>query len=219
MFSTAASKMLRCSSFALAVHVLSSSRSATAARYNHLPAFSRSLSGFANNAISLPPRTFVRSNHHRPIPLKSKHATTISLLNCNQNLHLSNLAASVNIGSTCLFASTENNESSQPPDETSTPKEEDPSLIKDVQSIVTLVGAQGLLIPLSMALAKFLELPNRGLGSSFLLSNDAFVLGVQWTIPLFALAGTYVTSRDITSIKKHLFHLIVYFYCRNHEVD
>jgi hypothetical protein len=65
------------------------------------------------------------------------------------------------------------------------------SLKEDVQNIVTLIGAQGLLIPISMFLANVLKLPNQGLGESFLLSNTAFIQGTQWTTPLFVLAGKY----------------------------
>ena len=190
--------MLRRSSLALTVHLLSYSRFATASRSVHLPAFSHAQPGLANTVFSSPPRIFLSSIHRNPTRVNFKYERSISWLNSRQNAHLSR-HPTLNIGSTCLFASPDNNESSQQPNETSTSKEDETSFTKDLQSIVTLVGAQGLLIPLSMVLAKFLELPNRGLGSSFLFSNDAFVVGVQWTIPLFALAGTYITFSGFAS--------------------
>ena len=62
-------------------------------------------------------------------------------------------------------------------------------LIQDFQSIIPLVGAQSLLIPISIGVANVLSIPNRGLGSGFALTTPAAIQGLQYTIPLFAIAG------------------------------
>lgn len=95
---------------------------------------------------------------------------------------------SIQLGSTCLFASPDENESTVTTGIKNLDTKQS-SIVKDAQNIIALVGAQGLLIPMSIALANVLNLPNRGLGPSFLLGSGAFIEGVQWTIPLFALAG------------------------------
>ncbi|KAL7536244.1 hypothetical protein ACHAWF_005405 [Thalassiosira exigua] len=51
------------------------------------------------------------------------------------------------------------------------------------------VKPQALLLPLSALLAKILNIPNVGLGLGFDLNVHAAILGFQWTIPLFAIAG------------------------------
>ncbi|KAL9187616.1 hypothetical protein ACHAXT_005994 [Thalassiosira profunda] len=64
------------------------------------------------------------------------------------------------------------------------------STIKDdVANILTLVGAQALLIPISILLARYLNLPNRGLGEGFEFTSVAFTQGLEWTAPLFIVAG------------------------------
>ncbi|KAL7486644.1 hypothetical protein ACHAW6_013849 [Cyclotella cf. meneghiniana] len=86
--------------------------------------------------------------------------------------------------SSCLFASSDDDGFTL---ETESSKEA--SLRNDVQNIITLIGAQGLLVPFSIVLAKILELPNYGLGLTFSFSTKALVEGTQWTTPLFVLAG------------------------------
>ena len=63
------------------------------------------------------------------------------------------------------------------------------SLKQDFKSIIPLVGAQSLLIPISIGVAHVLSIPNRGLGSGFALTTTAVIQGLQYTIPLFAIAG------------------------------
>lgn len=63
------------------------------------------------------------------------------------------------------------------------------SIKQDIQNIITLVGAQALLIPVSIALANVLNIPNKGLGLGFAWTSSAFITGLQWTVPLFAVAG------------------------------
>ena len=63
------------------------------------------------------------------------------------------------------------------------------SLKQDFKSIIPLVGAQSLLIPISIGVANVLSIPNRGLGSGFALTTPAVIQGLQYTIPLFAIAG------------------------------
>ncbi|KAL7464021.1 hypothetical protein ACHAXS_004363 [Conticribra weissflogii] len=69
------------------------------------------------------------------------------------------------------------------------PKNSKPTLQQDIQNIATLLAAQGLLIFLSPLLSRFFQLPNLGLGSQFNLSSSAFLSGLQWTLPLFGMAG------------------------------
>jgi membrane protease YdiL (CAAX protease family) len=58
-----------------------------------------------------------------------------------------------------------------------------------LRSIAVLVSAQALLLPISAFLAKMMNIPNYGLGAGFSLTSGAAVMGVQWTAPLFAIAG------------------------------
>jgi len=74
-------------------------------------------------------------------------------------------------------------ESSSPP----SPKSS--SIKNDLRSIITLVGAQALLLPISAFLAKMLNIPNGGLGAGFAWTADAALSGIQWTAPLFIVAG------------------------------
>ena len=68
-------------------------------------------------------------------------------------------------------------------------KKPETSLKQDFQSIIPLVGAQSLLIPISIGVANVLSIPNKGLGSGFALTTTALTQGLQYTIPLFAIAG------------------------------
>lgn len=58
-------------------------------------------------------------------------------------------------------------------------KEKSSSLAQDVQSIITLVGAQSLLVPISIVVAKMLDIPNRGLGAGFAFTSSAMMQGVR----------------------------------------
>ncbi|KAL3815789.1 hypothetical protein ACHAXA_001683 [Cyclostephanos tholiformis] len=58
-----------------------------------------------------------------------------------------------------------------------------------VRSIALLVTAQALLLPISALLGGVMKIPNRGLGAGFSLTTTAAVLGMQWTAPLFVVAG------------------------------
>ena len=73
--------------------------------------------------------------------------------------------------------------------DTKSPTKSSSSLQKDLQNILTLVGAQALLLPISAVIANFLNLPNHGLGVGFAWTSTAAIQGLQWTIPLFAVAG------------------------------
>ncbi len=57
------------------------------------------------------------------------------------------------------------------------------------QTIALLVGAQSLLLPISAVLANMLNIPNNGLGMGFAWTSNAVVQGIQWTGPLFVVAG------------------------------
>ena len=57
--------------------------------------------------------------------------------------------------------------------------EKSSSLAQDVQSIITLVGAQSLLVPISIVVAKMLDIPNRGLGAGFAFTSSAMMQGVR----------------------------------------
>jgi membrane protease YdiL (CAAX protease family) len=74
-------------------------------------------------------------------------------------------------------------------DDADSSKTVQPEIINDLQNIGTLVGAQTLLVPISIFVANMLRLPNRGLGSGFILNSAATIQGIQWTIPLFVIAG------------------------------
>ena len=58
-------------------------------------------------------------------------------------------------------------------------KEKSSSLAQDVQSIITLVGAQSLLVPISIVVANMLDIPNRGLGAGFAFTSSAMMQGVR----------------------------------------
>jgi membrane protease YdiL (CAAX protease family) len=58
-----------------------------------------------------------------------------------------------------------------------------------LRSIAVLVCAQALLLPISASLARMMGIPNWGLGAGFSWTTGAAVLGVRWTLPLFAVAG------------------------------
>ena len=58
-------------------------------------------------------------------------------------------------------------------------KEKSSSLAQDVQSIITLVGAQSLLVPISIVVANMLDIPNRGLGAGFAFTSSALMQGVR----------------------------------------
>ncbi len=57
------------------------------------------------------------------------------------------------------------------------------------QTVALLVGAQSLLLPISLVLAKMLHIPNNGLGAGFAVNSNSIVQGIQWTAPLFVVAG------------------------------
>ena len=189
-------------SFAITA-LLSSSRVVMAARSFHVPTFSNRynaaasppLSGFTNIAFQLPLRNLSLSSarqHPVNIGLKWSNKTPHQNFCIPSTQHLP-----IYLGSTCLFSKPDSNEYSQSSIETSSTDTKETSVSKDLQSIAAILGAQGLLIPISIGLAKFLELPNMGLGASFVLSNGAFVAGVQWTIPLFALAGMFTSCATV----------------------
>lgn len=62
------------------------------------------------------------------------------------------------------------------------------SFKQDIYNVVTLIGAQALLIPIAIFIAKFLNLPNSGLGAGFQMKG-AILDGVKFTLPLFGIAG------------------------------
>ena len=62
------------------------------------------------------------------------------------------------------------------------------SFKQDIYNVVTLIGAQALLIPIAIFIAKFLNLPNSGLGAEFQMKG-AILDGVKFTLPLFGVAG------------------------------
>ncbi|KAL7452565.1 hypothetical protein ACHAWC_004298, partial [Mediolabrus comicus] len=62
------------------------------------------------------------------------------------------------------------------------------SFKQDIYNVVTLIGAQALLIPIAIFIAKFLNLPNSGLGAEFQMKG-AILDGVKFTLPLFGIAG------------------------------
>lgn len=150
--------------------------------------------GTSSAAFVSPSRSHASSKH--------RHQRAFSLgTNC-QSRHLSTKYAPIQIVSTFLvFASPDENDTS-----TETNDTKRTSIVSDAQSIATLVGAQGLLIPVSIALAKFFDLSNMGLGSSFCFGGSAFVEGVQWTFPLFALAGA--SSSNILFCYVQAVHLL-----------
>lgn len=63
------------------------------------------------------------------------------------------------------------------------------SLRSDVTNILRLVATQGLLIPLSLALARVFGVANYGLGAGFSVNPAAIIQGLQYCLPLFGLAG------------------------------
>ena len=58
-----------------------------------------------------------------------------------------------------------------------------------IASIAVLVAAQATLLPISALLARATNIPNWGLGAGFSCTSSAAVLGMRWTVPLFAVAG------------------------------
>lgn len=183
--------------FAITACVLSFSQTVKAGPLSsagslHVPAFSHRHVG----SSALPP-CFVNTPFVSPsrstTSIYSKTVFTPSVpmspcLTSQKQLLANAYPAPIHVCSTCLFSTPDDNESAPTP-ETKSSDVKESSIAKDAQNIVALVGAQGLLIPMSILLANILGLPNRGLGSSFLLGSTAFVEGVQWTIPLFTLAG------------------------------
>lgn len=102
------------------------------------------------------------------------------------------------------------------------------SLKQDIYNVVTLIGAQALLVPIAVFIAQLINLPNIGLGSQFHLSSGATVDGLRWTLPLFGVAGllrlvepysnalqnvTKATQRSVLSVlgstRRPLFALLV----------
>jgi membrane protease YdiL (CAAX protease family) len=57
-----------------------------------------------------------------------------------------------------------------------------------VQNLVPLIGAQSLLILVSVGIAKALHISNSGLGPNFILDGSAFQMGCLATLPLIGLA-------------------------------
>lgn len=191
-------------SLAIAAY-LSSSRVVMAARSFHVPTFSNRynaavsppLSGFTTIAFQSPFRNLsLATTRQHPVIVGSKASWSYKM---HQNFCIiaSTQHLPSHFGATCLFSTPDGNEYSQSSTETSSSDDNETSIVKDLQSIAALLGAQGLLIPISIGLAKVLELPNIGLGASFLLNNGAFIAGVQWTVPLFALAGTYTSCATV----------------------
>ena len=182
-------------SLAITACVLSFSHTAKAARSQlHGPAFtcrhaasSVPLSAFGNTA-NVSPFRGVTSTHRYPTSIASANKSSSWMNKGHTQRMTSGYRTSIQLGSTCLFASPDENESTVTTGIKNLDTKQS-SIVKDAQNIIALVGAQGLLIPMSIALANVLNLPNRGLGPSFLLGSGAFIEGVQWTIPLFALAG------------------------------
>jgi membrane protease YdiL (CAAX protease family) len=58
-----------------------------------------------------------------------------------------------------------------------------------IYNVVTLIGAQALLVPIAVFIAQLINLPNIGLGSQFHLGSGATIDGLRWTLPLFGVAG------------------------------
>eukprot|EP00804_Cyclotella_cryptica_P012730 CCRYP_016287-RA/>CCRYP_016287-RA protein AED:0.43 eAED:0.44 QI:167/0/0.5/1/1/1/2/0/268 len=156
--------------------------------YRRVPAFS-----FPHHFSSVPisPLAGVQTNRiSSSVSLHPKSVTKIPSLNrvwSNRRLRLLANAYHLKNGmtSSCLFASVDDDGLTS---ETESPNAKGSSLRNDIQNIITLIGAQGLLVPFSIVLAKVLELPNRGLGATFSFSTTALVDGLQWTTPLFVLA-------------------------------
>lgn len=61
-------------------------------------------------------------------------------------------------------------------------------IVFDRKSTLILIGAQGLLILASVAVAMILNIPNFGLGSNFVFDTTSVFVGVIATLPLFGLA-------------------------------
>jgi hypothetical protein len=199
-------QLVSLSSTVMAVRSISPTFHVQAFSFRRHVASSAHLSGvFSSCAFSSQSGILIPSTHQHPIlqTKTSHHKNTWSLNRWQRRPN----QAPIGVGSTCLFSSPSDDDI-----ESSTktnPGAKETSIIEDAQNIATLVGAQALLIPISIALANFLELPNRGLGSSFVLGNAAFVEGAQWTIPLFVLAGKYSCSYNWTW-RADLISLIVF---------
>ena len=63
------------------------------------------------------------------------------------------------------------------------------SLKSDAANILKLVATQGLLIPLSLALARAYGVANYGLGTGFSVNPASILQGLQYCVPLFGLAA------------------------------
>ena len=63
------------------------------------------------------------------------------------------------------------------------------SITSDVKNILKLVATQGLLIPLSLALARAFGVANYGLGTGFSVTAESCLQGLQYCVPLFGIAG------------------------------
>ncbi len=58
----------------------------------------------------------------------------------------------------------------------------------DVQSTLSLIGAQSVLVIVAIVAANFLNVPNNGLGDGFQIDSESIKSGVLATLPLFILA-------------------------------
>lgn len=164
-------------------------------------------SSLSTSLLLIPPTAKISTQHQLlcgvPFTSTSPRFSTISSIPTTHTTHTT-FDAQLRPPFTCLYSNPKKNRGDidltalpsasnevAPIESTSSTKKEVASISikQDIQNIITLVGAQALLIPVSIALADVLNIPNKGLGLGFAWTSSAFITGLQWTVPLFAVAG------------------------------
>ena len=131
-------------------------------------------------AIATTSSSFPALNNHNNIAAQLKRPSSLSLYSNNNPINKKKYDIDITSLSSSSGGGSANDEevvlSSPSPNKK---KEKSSSLAQDVQSIITLVGAQSLLVPISIVVANMLDIPNRGLGAGFAFTSSAMMQGVR----------------------------------------
>ena len=159
-------------------------------------------SSLSTSLLLVPPTAKFSTQHQLGgVPFTSSTSPCFSTISSIPAAIHTNFAAPFRPQSTCFYSNPKKNHgdidlTAPPPSNEVAPIEIESnssttstSIKQDIQNIITLVGAQALLVPVSIALANVLDIPNKGLGVGFAWTSSAFITGMQWTVPLFAVAG------------------------------
>lgn len=161
----------------------------TVLAFSHQNVLAAGVGGPSSSVIGVPSSSYsflTASRRVGGIPYtQSTRFTDINAGELRRSLTLHSKPRKYDIDLTALPSDSADEEA---PTESSPANESSSTLKQDLLSIATLVGAQALLLPISVFLAKMLNIPNRGLGVGFAWTSNAAISGVQWTVPLFAIA-------------------------------